>query len=94
MSKRSAQSPATTVWTVRLLAEEGVAGWTVGLWWYGHDDEGQAHDGGHLTTVVSIPKIDSELDQAWLVLVTALHMLEEAGSVGSLRGGWRRPDIG
>lgn len=77
--------------TVRLVGEELPGGWHVSVWWYGHDEEGQSHEGDHLTATVSIPWIDSDVDQAWLVLMTGLHMLEQAGSAGNARTGWRRP---
>lgn len=77
--------------TVRLVAEELPGGWHVAVWWYGHDEEGASHEGDHLTTTVQIPWLETDVDQAWLVLMTGLHMLEAAGSVGSTRRNWRDP---
>lgn len=88
-SKRNAGNDV--VRTVRLVGEELPGGWHVSVWWYGHDEEGQSHEGDHLTATVAIPWIDTDVDQAWLVLMTALHMLEQAGSAGSSRRTWRDP---
>ena len=88
-SKRVASSDV--VRTVRLVGEELPGGWEVSVWWYGHDQEGASHEGDHLRATVAIPWIDTDLDQAWLVLQTALHMLEAAGSAGSSRRSWRDP---
>lgn len=77
--------------TVRLVGEELPGGWQISLWWYGYDNEGDSHEGDHLNTTVSIPWVETDVDQAWLVLMTGLHMLEQAGSVGSTRTSWRSP---
>jgi hypothetical protein len=35
---------------------------------------------------VKVPLVDSDVDQAWVLLVTMLHALEKAGAVGRVRG--------
>jgi hypothetical protein len=77
--------------TVRLVAEELPGGWSVAVWWYGHDEEGDSHEGDHLTATVQIPWVDTDLDQAWLVLMTGLHMLEAAGPTDASVRTWRSP---
>jgi hypothetical protein len=91
MAGTPSKAPNDVVRTVRLVAEELPGGWSVAVWWYGHDEEGQSHEGDHLTATVQIPRIDTDVDQAWLGPHTGLHMLEAAGSAGSSRKTWRSP---
>ena len=91
MSDGQRSAANDVVRTVRLVGEELPGGWHISVWWYGHDQEGQSHEGDHLSTTVQIPWLDTDVDQAWIVLMTALHMLEQAGSVGSTRTTWRSP---
>nr|CRY93642.1 hypothetical protein [uncultured prokaryote] len=91
MPKRPHTPARDVVRTVRLVGEELPGGWSVAVWWYGHDEEGDSHEGDHLTATVSIPYLETDVDQAWLVLMTGLHMLEQAGSVGNVRSTWTRP---
>jgi len=37
--------------------------------------------------VAQVPWIDSEVDQAWAILVTMLHMLESQGAMGRVSAG-------
>lgn len=92
MARGTDRTPSRdVVRTVRLVAEELPGGWSVAVWWYGHDNEGDSHEGDHLTATVQIPWVDTDLDQAWLVLVTALHMLEAAGPTAGTIRSWRDP---
>lgn len=85
MEQHGNMAERTETRTVRLVAEELPGGLHVALWWYGHDDEGDSLDGGHLTATLQTPILETDVDHAWVVLTTALHMLEEAGSVGRIR---------
>ena len=85
MKQHGSMSDRTVTRTVRLVAEEMPGGLHLAVWWYGYDDEGDSTDGGHLSTTMQTPILETDVDHAWLVLVTAVHMLEEAGSVGRIR---------
>lgn len=85
MSKSREQIPSDAVRTVRLVAEEMPGGWQVAVWWYGHDEEGQAYEGQHLNAVAQIPSMEIDLDQCWMVLMTAVQLVEHTDDTGTLR---------
>lgn len=71
---------------IRLEAIEGVDGWHLRLVLTRHDEEGSYSEPEVFVSDGDLPLMASSLDQAWIVLVTVLHLLEEAGGMGDIRG--------
>lgn len=68
---------------VHLEAREGVGGWRIRLWLTYQGIEGLRDESRFLSAHVPVPDTNLELDQMWLVMLSAMQLLEEHG-VGSV----------
>lgn len=69
---------------LRAFQHEGY--WTIKIAVEQFDSQGTADEILTLRTNAKVAEIDEPLDQAWLVLLLAVHFLESSGSVGRVRG--------
>jgi len=69
-----------------LRAFEQKGYWTIKIALDRYDSEGTADEVLTLREVSTAPSVDGELDQAWVLLVTALHILERHGAMGRIAG--------
>lgn len=69
---------------LRAFEHEGY--WTVKIAFDVYDSEGTADEALTMREVTKIPSTDTPVDQAWLILITAVHYLEAQGAMGRVRG--------
>jgi hypothetical protein len=62
---------------VRFEASEGVGGWSVRLVLTQHDEEGSYTDPIVVTMIEPIPVSTDTLDQAWLVLLGTMQIVDD-----------------
>jgi hypothetical protein len=60
--------------------------WTLKIALDQYDSEGTSDEVMTLRTNTKVASIDEPLDQAWLILVLAIHFLESKGAAGRIRG--------
>jgi hypothetical protein len=73
--------------TIHLNANEHKGYWQLRVSFDNYDREGTADEILTIRKPAQIPDTDDAYDQCWLVLVTAVHMIEEAGASGRIAGG-------
>ena len=71
---------------VYLRAFQNGGYWTIKIGGDRYDSEGTADEVLTLREVSQAPRSDDAVDQAWVVLVTALHILEKHGAMGRISG--------
>lgn len=69
-----------------LTAFEHNGYWTIKMHLDGYDSEGTTDEQMSLRTNSKVATIDTPLDQAWLILILAVHFLESQGALGRVRG--------
>lgn len=72
--------------SVYLRAFEHGAYWTIKIAVDEQDDSGTTSEPLTLRESTRAPKTDDPVDQAWVLLVTALHVLERHGAMGRISG--------
>jgi hypothetical protein len=69
---------------LRAFEHEGY--WTIKIAFDEYDIQGTADDVLTLRSVSRVPSTDDTLDQAWLILLTAVKYLEQQGALGRVGG--------
>jgi len=60
--------------------------WTIKIQIDTYDGEGTADDTQLVRTSLQMPLTDDPVDQAWVVLINGLHLLEAKGAAGRISG--------
>lgn len=69
---------------VRAFEQDGY--WTIKIAVDQYDSEGTTDEVLTLREVTKAPSTDDPVDQAWVILVTSLHILEKHGAMGRISG--------
>lgn len=69
-----------------LNAHEHDGYWVIKMHLDGYDSEGMTDEQLSLRTNTKIADIDTPLDQAWLILILAVHYVESQGALGRVSG--------
>lgn len=69
---------------LRAFEHEGY--WTIKIAFDEYDSEGTADEALTLRAVTQAPRTDTPIDQTWVILVQALHYLEQQGAMGRISG--------